>query len=105
MVKKAAVSETQNTSCAPGKRGRPAGSKNKKTLEREALASSDVVVVKRGKGRPKGSKNKKTLEREALMAAQGLKPVNKKRGRPKGSKNKKTLAREATISNNIQQIT
>ena len=105
VVKKAAVSETQNTSCTPGKRGRPAGSKNKKTLEREALASSDVVVVKRGKGRPKGSKNKKTLEREALMAAQGLKPVNKKRGRPKGSKNKKTLAREATISNNIQQIT
>ena len=40
VVKKAAVSETQNTSCTPGKRGRPAGSKNKKTLEREATISN-----------------------------------------------------------------
>ena len=85
------------------KRGRPPGSKNKTTLEREAMEAANGAVPKRGKGRPRGSKNKKTLEREAVMAAQGLSPVRKKRGRPKGSKNKKTLEREAaSISNNQQ---
>lgn len=64
------------------KPGRPKGSKNKKTLEREAAGICDKPKCK--PGRPKGSKNKKTLEREAL-AAQSSKP---KRGRPKGSKNK-----------------
>ena len=85
------------------KRGRPPGSKNRKTLEREALESLKGTTPKRGKGRPKGSKNKKTLEREALMAAQELSPVKKKRGRPKGSKNKKTLEREAASISNGQQ--
>lgn len=85
------------------KRGRPPGSKNKKTLEREAIEAANGTVHKRGKGRPKGSKNKKTLEREALMAAQGLTPARKKRGRPKGSKNKKTLEHEAASSVNSQQ--
>lgn len=37
------------------KPGRPEGSKNKKTLEREA---ADIIKVKRKPGRPKGSKNK-----------------------------------------------
>ena len=47
-------------------------------------------------GRPKGSKNKKTLEREAEMKRLGIvTPPKRGRGRPKGSKNKKTLAREA----------
>ena len=58
---------------------------------------------KRGPGRPRGSKNKKTIEREKAAQAererriaQGLPPEEpKKRGRQKGSKNKKTLAREA----------
>ena len=81
------------------KRGRPKGSKNKKTLEREALGTMSPVV-KRGRGRPKGSKNKKTLEREALMAAQGVTQIKRKPGRPKGSKNKKTLEKEA--AQNIQ---
>ena len=63
------------------KPGRPKGSKNKKTLEREANA---IDIPKRKPGRPKGSKNKKTLEREALAAQ----PVKRKPGRPKGSKNK-----------------
>ena len=45
--------------------GRPKGSKNKKTLEREAAAAQ----MHRGPGRPKGSKNKKTLEREAAAGA------------------------------------
>lgn len=47
-------------------------------------------------GRPKGSKNKKTLEREAEMKRLGIVPPPKRpRGRPKGSKNKKILEREA----------
>ena len=48
-------------------RGRPLGSKNKKTLEREAMMANEPQPVKRGRGRPLGSKNKKTLEREAMM--------------------------------------
>ena len=75
----------QRNEAAPGepkrKPGRPRGSKNKKTLEREANA---INIPKRKPGRPKGSKNKKTLEREAL-AAQSMK---RRPGRPKGSKNK-----------------
>lgn len=47
-------------------------------------------------GRPLGSKNKKTLEREAAEKAQGVyREPNHKRGRPLGSKNKKTLEKEA----------
>ena len=62
--------------------GRPAGSKNKKTLEREAeLAASKV---KRGRGRPAGSKNKRTLAKEAAMLAAS----KRKPGRPAGSRNK-----------------
>ena len=57
--------------------GRPKGSKNKKTLEREAEAKKI--------GRPKGSRNKSTLSRYA----------SSHRGRPKGSLNKKTLERMA----------
>ena len=78
----------------PKRKGHPKGSKNKKTLEREATLASQGAIPKRGKGRPKGSKNKKTLEREALQAAVGMQP-KRKPGRPKGSKNKKTLEREA----------
>ncbi len=84
---------------APGKRGRRKGSKNKKTLEREAIqAAKGIVPIKQKRGRPPGSKNKKTLEREALMTAQGIKPIKRKRGRPPGSKNKKTLEREAALA-------
>ena len=80
------------------KAGRPKGSKNKKTLEKEALlAQNQEEEPKRGRGRPKGSRNKKTLEREALETLN--KPLTKKRGRPKGSKNKKTLEREAQAAN------
>ena len=67
-----------------GKPGRPKGSKNKKTLEREALTAQSGTQEKRKPGRPKGSKNRKTLEREALAAQ----PVKRGPGRPKGSKNK-----------------
>ena len=55
---------------------------------------------RRRPGRPKGSKNRKTLEREAEIERQKaagtyVEPPKRKRGRPKGSKNKKTLEREA----------
>ena len=70
------------------KRGRPP----KKKLEEE------TIRIKRKPGRPKGSKNKKTLEREALAQQQQLPaPEKRKPGRPKGSKNKpKTPAPEPT---------
>ena len=86
---------------APRRRGRPKGSKNKATLEREARDAANGISVepvpKRKPGRPKGSKNKSTLEREAAEAAQPTAPEVSKRkpGRPKGSKNKKTLECEA----------
>ena len=61
------------------KRGRPP----KKKLEDEP------VKIKRKPGRPKGSKNKKTLEKEALALQQSIpQPEKRKPGRPKGSKNK-----------------
>lgn len=50
--------------------------------------ASEESKPKRGPGRPKGSKNKKTLEREAALAAQNDPPVKRGPGRPKGSKNK-----------------
>ena len=96
---KAITAVKEPTNAVPGKRGRPKGSKNKKTLEREAmLAAQGIVPVKRKSGRPKGSKNKKTLEREVLMVAQGIVPIKRKPGRPKGSKNKKTLEHEAVLA-------
>lgn len=52
---------------SPKRRGRPKGSKNRKTLEREKL-EKEHPPVKRKRGRPKGSKNKKTLEREAMKS-------------------------------------
>ena len=61
------------------KRGRPP----KKRLTDEI----SLPTPKRKPGRPKGSKNKKTLEREARLL-QEPQPVKRKPGRPKGSKNK-----------------
>lgn len=90
--------ESEKEAEKPKKRGRPPGSKNKKTLEKEArqAAVQGEEVQKRGRGRPPGSKNKKTLEREAQQAAaQATEKLPKKRGRPPGSKNKKTLEKEA----------
>lgn len=53
-----------------GRPGRPKGSRNKKTLERERELAEhpERAVPKRRPGRPKGSRNKKTLERERLAA-------------------------------------
>ena len=83
------TSEPSDTSesAAHRKPGRPQGSKNKKTLERETLENDLPVRPKRGRGRPKGSKNKKTIERELLAQS----TESKRRGRPKGSRNHKHL--------------
>lgn len=58
------------------KPGRPPGSKNKKTLEKEAQETK--VIEKRSPGRPKGSRNKPKTDAE--MPA-------RKRGRPKKDSN------------------
>ena len=48
------------------KPGRPPGSKNKKTLQKEAdMASKSIANVKRGRGRPLGSKDKYPRKRRA----------------------------------------
>ncbi len=110
--KQAPVSAEQEETKPKRDPGRPKGSKNKKTLEREAReraeeearkAAGVEAKPKRGPGRPKGSKNRKTLEREERERAEeearkrAEEEAKPKRGpgRPKGSKNKKTLEREA----------
>ena len=50
--------------------------------------------VKRKPGRPKGSKNKKTLLREAAEAAAKASETKRGRGRPKGAKDKKKRQRK-----------
>jgi len=66
-----------------------------------AAPDAEGAKPRRRPGRPKGSKNKKTLEREAeerRLRELGLlppEPPKRRRGRPPGSKNKKTLEREA----------
>lgn len=67
-----------DTSKTQKRRGRPP----KKKLDDDILP-----VPKRRPGRPKGSKNKKTLEKEAL-AKTHPQPEKRRPGRPKGSKNK-----------------
>lgn len=78
----------------PMKRGRPFGSKNKKTLEREERIRNGLEQPKpKGKkGRPLGAKNKRTLERERKIALGEIvisPKVLKKRGRPLGKKDSK----------------
>ena len=70
------------------KPGRPKGSKNKRTLERERHEGRQAVKPPAKRGRPLGRKNNKTLEREAALSLHPPKPPAK-RGRPLGSKNKK----------------
>lgn len=59
------------------KRGRPA----------KAKPEAEADKPKKQRGRPKGSKNKKTLEKEAMLSNAPQQP-KRKPGRPKGSKNK-----------------
>ena len=60
------LTETKKTN-NDKRRGRPKGSKNKKTLIKEIIENNQIMMelkmaisgkIKRGKGRPKGSKNK-----------------------------------------------
>ena len=51
--------------------------------------------IKKKRGRPPGSKNKKTLQKEADMAAKGIANVKRGRGRPFGSKDKKPRKRRS----------
>ena len=55
-----------------------------------------AAAPKRGPGRPKGSKNKKTLEREQAEAAAKKQEEKRGPGRPKGSKNKATESDDAS---------
>ena len=104
-IDEATNQSSESSNDPPKRRGRPLGSKNKKTLEKEAAAAKEEQEridkglppkQPRKRGRPAGSKNKKTLEREAAKAkedeerrARGMPPViPRKRGRPKGSKNR-----------------
>lgn len=58
--------------------------------EKKAETTTPASIEKRKRGRPKGSKNKKTLEREEAMLARNEETVPKRKpGRPKGAKNKK----------------
>ena len=63
-------SNQQNEAVEPKKRGRPKGSKNKSTLEREAREKEEQERLAHKRGRKPGSKNKKTLEREAQEKAE-----------------------------------
>ena len=83
----------------PGRRGRPKGSKNKATLEREAriAAGLEPAPQKRGPGRPRirpvTPEEEIRWEDHPLYNFVG--PMKRRRGRPKGTKNRKTLAHEA----------
>jgi hypothetical protein len=79
---------TRKTEAAPSEeakpkrgRGRPKGSKNKKTLEKLNAAATLEAKEKRGPGRPKGSRNKPKIQDVAAAEKRG-------RGRPKGSRNR-----------------
>lgn len=57
-------------------------------------------VARRGRGRPKGSRNRKTVEREAEIERQRalgtyVEPVKRRPGRPKGSKDTKPRKRRS----------
>ena len=63
LSEKAAPAADMSAVAKPGKRGRPKGSRNKKTAEQPAKPQDEAQPAKRCPGRPKGSLNKKTLER------------------------------------------
>ena len=86
------------------KGGRPKGSKNKKTLEREARmkeAGETIPEPRHTIGRPLGSKNKKTLEREANGE---LPKKPKAKGRPKGSRDSKPRHRRTNAELKAEEV-
>ena len=94
--------ESNDVPYSPRKPGRPKGSKNRKTIEREAAeATAGTAPVKRAPGRPRGRKNNSTLAREAAQAAMMTPEVGKrKRGRPAGSKDKQPRTRRTKAEMN-----
>ena len=70
------------------KRGRPLGSKNKSTLEREAREREEKEKLAHKRGRRLGSKNKKTLEREAAQKKEAQRQARNARRRAKYAENK-----------------
>lgn len=81
------------------RRGRIKGSKNKKTLEREAreaeLREQGLLPPKRRPGRPKSAKTLEREAREAELRERGELPERRGPGRPRGSRNRAALEREA----------
>lgn len=78
------------------KRSLSATKKAHKAAEAAGLSIAEPEAPKRGPGRPKGSKNKKTLLREASEAATKANKPKRGRGRPKGSKDKKPRKKRNT---------
>ena len=82
------TTEAPSQEKAPKKRGRPAGSKNKKTLEREAREKEEQERLAHRRGRKPGSRNKKTLEREAAMQAEAKRLARNAKRREKYARKK-----------------
>ena len=78
-------------------------------VRRIPQTTSDDIQKRKGRGRPKGSKNKKTLQREAeelsrkIYEPEQTHVVKKKGGRPKGSKDKQPRKRRTKLE--LQQAT
>ncbi len=70
------------------KPGRPPGSKNKKTLEREAREKEEKEKMAHKRGRKPGSKNKKTLEQEAVEKEAARREARNARRRAQYAKKK-----------------
>lgn len=77
------------------KKGEKEDGKEEKPGEKQPEEGTQDPKPKQGPGRKKGSKNKKTLAREAEMAARGEAPIKRGRGRPLGAKDKKPRKRRA----------
>ena len=94
--------ESNDVPYSPRKPGRPKGSKNRKTIDREAAeATAGTAPVKRAPGRPRGRKNNSTLAREAAQAAMMTPEAEKRRpGRPAGSKDKHPRTRRTKAEMN-----
>ena len=116
------TSATENSkepsSKQPKPSGRPKGSKNKATLEKEAKQNEEnrlraekglpPIDLHPGSGRKLGSKNKKTLDREAQEAAEATKLAEENRrreeiGLPPLEPEKKSKRSGASKNNNTSQ--
>jgi hypothetical protein len=75
--------------CAPKKRGRPKGAKNKPKNIELPQQTAKVKEAKRGRGRPKGSKNKpKSEENKILVKSKPRRSQETQEARPSKSEEK-----------------